>query len=323
MVLCFVFSILTKAGVIMAELNLTSQVKTLVQMLDQVIVLLVDDGESHWANWLSRAKSQLLAMDNDGIDNLLGAYGGMGSFNDLVIGQQFIDEKIIWKSGYQENNDKLDRLRTDVYDLAKEIKSSIKDGQSLAQNVAVNHLINMKRINIIGTSGSGKSTFAKQLAELLSIKYIEMDALFWDRGWQGRKDTDFFSSLKDMITQDAWVLDGNYTRSTSIKWKNVDTVIWLDYSFWCTFMQLIKRSIIRIYTKKELWPGTGNIESCRQTFLSKESILLWMVQSFYKNRRKYRAIISNQNYQYIHFIRFTSPRDCATFLVTLKALYNR
>ncbi|MDW1988695.1 AAA family ATPase, partial [Vibrio sp. 811] len=37
----------------------------------------------------------------------------------------------------------------------------------------------MKRINVIGSSGSGKSTFAKALAQKLDVTHIEMDKLFW------------------------------------------------------------------------------------------------------------------------------------------------
>lgn len=35
------------------------------------------------------------------------------------------------------------------------------------------------KINVVGTSGSGKSTFSRRLAAQLAIPYIEMDALFW------------------------------------------------------------------------------------------------------------------------------------------------
>lgn len=50
------------------------------------------------------------------------------------------------------------------------------------------------RVNIIGTSGSGKSTFARRLSEKLAIPYVEMDALFWLKDWQERADADFFST---------------------------------------------------------------------------------------------------------------------------------
>jgi hypothetical protein len=41
-----------------------------------------------------------------------------------------------------------------------------------------------ERINVVGTSGSGKTTFARQLAARLDLPYYEMDALFWKPGWR-------------------------------------------------------------------------------------------------------------------------------------------
>ena len=57
----------------------------------------------------------------------------------------------------------------------------------------------MKFINIIGTTGSGKSTFARQLAQKLDLAYIEMDDLFWLDNWQEPTDEVFFEKLKNKI----------------------------------------------------------------------------------------------------------------------------
>ncbi|MCF6264133.1 MAG: AAA family ATPase [Xanthomonadales bacterium] len=53
----------------------------------------------------------------------------------------------------------------------------------------------MKKINIIGTSGSGKSTFAKALSKKLDYPYIEMDAIFWGKNWYWPSDDEFFNKL--------------------------------------------------------------------------------------------------------------------------------
>ena len=37
----------------------------------------------------------------------------------------------------------------------------------------------MKRILVIGSGGAGKSTFAKRLGEILELKVIHLDSLFW------------------------------------------------------------------------------------------------------------------------------------------------
>lgn len=47
------------------------------------------------------------------------------------------------------------------------------------------------KINVIGTSGSGKSTVARGMTQKLNIPYIQLDALFWRADWQGTPD-DFF-----------------------------------------------------------------------------------------------------------------------------------
>ena len=55
---------------------------------------------------------------------------------------------------------------------------------------------------------------------------------------------------------DRWVLDGNYSRTQSIVWPRVDTVIWLDYGFLRVFWQLLRRTIRRSGGRKALWGGS-------------------------------------------------------------------
>ena len=55
------------------------------------------------------------------------------------------------------------------------------------------------KINIIGTSGSGKSTFSKQIAQKLNIPHIELDALFWKENWTPSSDQEFFTKIEKAI----------------------------------------------------------------------------------------------------------------------------
>ncbi len=54
----------------------------------------------------------------------------------------------------------------------------------------------MKFINVVGTSASGKTTFARQLAKKLGLIHIEMDDLFWLDNWQETPDDEFFLNYK-------------------------------------------------------------------------------------------------------------------------------
>jgi adenylate kinase family enzyme len=172
----------------------------------------------------------------------------------------------------------------------------------------------MMRINVVGSSASGKSTFARSLANALGIPYIEMDQIFWEPNWTQPTDEIFFNRLVDALNANSWVLDGNYNRTREIKWRTVQTVIWLDYSFTRTLYQSLKRSFIRALSRKELWPGTGNKESFSRALFSKESVILWMISNYSRVRKRYQADMQNPKYSHIQFIRISSPIEARSFI---------
>ncbi|MFZ1873495.1 MAG: shikimate kinase [Chania sp.] len=175
------------------------------------------------------------------------------------------------------------------------------------------------KVNVVGTSGSGKSTVARQLAQKLAVPYIEMDRLYWRPDWQGTDGDEFLARVNAALAEAAagWVLDGNYTRTKAIKWREVDWVVWVDYGFCRTLWQAVRRAILRSWRQIELWPGTGNCESFRRSFFSRESILWWTLKTYHRNRRKYLAEMQDTGNRRIRFIRLRSPAETATFLANL------
>lgn len=175
-----------------------------------------------------------------------------------------------------------------------------------------------QRINVVGSSGSGKSTFSRQLAAILEIPHVEMDAVFWGAEWDWPSDEKFFAKLEKELEPEHWVLDGNYTRTIPIKWRKVQTVIWLDYSFLRTFIQSLKRAVVRAWTQEELWSGTGNRESFKKSFFSKDSIILWSVSNYGKVRKKYDSMIKDEKWSHIDFIRLESPEESTQYLQSIE-----
>lgn len=152
------------------------------------------------------------------------------------------------------------------------------------------------KINIIGTSGSGKSTFGRRIAEALAIPYIEMDRLYWRANWQGTPDDEFLATLeKALAASPDWVLDGNYNRTRDVKWRDVDLVVWIDRGFIRTLWQAVTRASRRAWHKQELWPGTGNRESFRRSFLSKDSIIIWTIKTWRSNRKRIKRICKTRS----------------------------
>ncbi|WP_332605732.1 adenylate kinase [Acinetobacter sp. ESBL14] len=179
----------------------------------------------------------------------------------------------------------------------------------------------MKFINVVGTSASGKTTFARQLAQKLAVAHIEMDDLFWLDDWQETPDQEFFAKLQAQMEQATagWVLDGNYSRAQDLKLRYVDTIIWLDYSFSLNLYRSVKRAISRAVTQKRLWANSNNRESFKSSFLSKDSIILWMISHHAKNRKKYLTMMNDPQYQQIRFVHLSSPKQAAEFLQQIKA----
>ena len=96
----------------------------LIDVLDQLATVLESDGEIHWSQWMRKARAHVMNSDYYGVEYLLSAYGGMGSFNDLVLGQTTINGAFAWKPGHVELNNKFDALRAQAAKLAHEIKRS-------------------------------------------------------------------------------------------------------------------------------------------------------------------------------------------------------
>ena len=94
----------------------------LVKVLVQLASLLESDDEQHWRAWVLRAKGRLENSDYSGVEYLLNAYGGMGSFNDFVAGQTFVNGQFAWKTGHVELNDEIAALRSKAWELATHIK---------------------------------------------------------------------------------------------------------------------------------------------------------------------------------------------------------
>ena len=86
------------------------------------------------------------------------------------------------------------------------------------------------RILILGSSGSGKSTFAKKLAELTGLPLIHLDNVWWkaDRTHISREEFDL--RLTEILQGEKWIIDGDYSRTWEPRIAACDTAIFLDYS---------------------------------------------------------------------------------------------
>ena len=87
----------------------------------------------------------------------------------------------------------------------------------------------MKKVIVLGCSGSGKSVFARRLQERTGLPLICLDNLWWkpDRSHISRDEFD--AVLAEVLRTDAWIIDGDYSRTYETRIRACDTVFFLDY----------------------------------------------------------------------------------------------
>ena len=173
-----------------------------------------------------------------------------------------------------------------------------------------------RRIVVIGTTCSGKTTLAARLAQRLGVQHIELDALNWQPNWTQTPLDEFRVRVADALSTDTWVLDGNYSKSRDIVWPRADTIIWLDYPLPVIMARLFKRTLRRVVTREELW--NGNRETLRGTLLSRDSLLLWALKTYRRRRRETPMWLARPEYQHLALIHLTSPRMADRWLAKLE-----
>ena len=175
----------------------------------------------------------------------------------------------------------------------------------------------LERVIVVGSSGSGKTTFARSLGAVLGRPHVEGDALYWGPNWNARGDDELRRLVAEAAAGDRWVFDGNYWRVRDLVWTRATDVVWLNLSLPRCFGRCLKRSVSRLIRREELW--AGNRETFRETFFSRESVLWWLLTSFRGSRRRYRAVFDGDEYAGLRKIELRRPRQAARFLTELAA----
>jgi adenylate kinase family enzyme len=144
----------------------------------------------------------------------------------------------------------------------------------------------MRRVVVFGTTGSGKSTLAERLAARHGLRVVELDRLYWGRDWEPAPLELFRHRVEREIRDGDWIVVGNYGQARDLVWRAADTLIWLDLPFPLVMWRLFRRTLRRVLSRQELW-GTGNRETFRNAFLSRQSILLWAIKTHRRNRQRF------------------------------------
>lgn len=101
----------------------------------------------------------------------------------------------------------------------------------------------MRRVLVIGPGGAGKSTLAHQLGKLLHIEVLHLDKFYWRPGWVEMPKSEWIETVAELQRRDAWIMDGNYSGTLEMRFRECDTMIFLDLSRTLCIWRVLKRAV--------------------------------------------------------------------------------
>lgn len=106
-----------------------------------------------------------------------------------------------------------------------------------------------KRIHIIGSVGSGKTTLARRISSRLNIPYYELDNVVWERNVTGdirRTEEQREKFLHTIVEKESWIVEGVHQEEWMTQsFQQADVIIFLDVPYYLRTHRIIKRFILQ------------------------------------------------------------------------------
>ncbi len=172
-----------------------------------------------------------------------------------------------------------------------------------------------QRVWVCGLSGSGKTTVAARLAQTLGVPHVELDALHWRHrpDWQMPTDEQFLPDVRQATAGDAWVVEGNYTRSRDIFWPRVELMVWLDLPLRTACWRVFLRTLRRIRSNDQLLWGVQR-ETVRNALLTWDGLVLWNLRVYRRRHRTYSGLVEEAGARGTEVVRLRSQRAVDAWL---------
>jgi adenylate kinase family enzyme len=176
-----------------------------------------------------------------------------------------------------------------------------------------------KRIVVVGTTSSGKSTLASQLAEKIGGDFIELDAMHWEPDWVEAPNEVFRERVEMAIKSATWVVAGNYRVVRDVIWQRAEAIIWLDYPLHIVFWRLLTRTIRRVVTREKLF--AGNVENgwTHLKLWSEESLFHWLFKTYWRRKREYPQLFALPENNHLNVIHFKHPNEANDWMANVAA----
>ena len=168
-------------------------------------------------------------------------------------------------------------------------------------------LAGCQRIVIVGRTGSGKTTLARELAAALDVPHVELDALYFGPRFSTVPLSQLRERTSAAVASDRWVTDGNKSTVRDLVWPRADTIIWLDYPLLVSLWRLAKRALWRASVLREEAAEAGGKTGLPRQILSAAKGVLLALRTHMGQRREYPRMFAEPENQHLAVVRLRSP----------------
>jgi adenylate kinase family enzyme len=171
---------------------------------------------------------------------------------------------------------------------------------------------NLKRILVLGSGGSGKTTFSRKLAAQTGLPLYHLDALYWKPGWTKTDGAKWLEQVTTLVRQDAWIIDGSYTGTVGLRIPRADLICYLDIPPYRCIWNILKRRVK--YARFTGLTRPGMAPGCNETIWF--SFLMWVGLYRKIEKPKVFAVIEQKKRADTEVVVFKTYREMERYLGT-------
>lgn len=169
----------------------------------------------------------------------------------------------------------------------------------------------MKKFALFGPPASGKSTIAQKLSAALDIPHTDLDEILFTEHGPLPLD-EFRSKAATATSEEAWVVEGNYSKLADVVWHRADVLVWLDLPLPLIVRRIVWRSLRQLTgldTSAQAQRLTWN-----RAFFARRSLLRTAVRKYRNNRPRYARQIAETTALGIPVVRLRNGHAANTWL---------
>ena len=109
----------------------------------------------------------------------------------------------------------------------------------------------MMRIHITGNAGSGKTSLANELGEILGMNVYGLDKIVWGEGWTVTPSNERRSLENELVMKSEWIIEG----VSSVVRQAADIVVFLDFPRYVCFQRCGLRALRFLFSTRPELPA--------------------------------------------------------------------